>query len=43
MQSEEDQKAISLLQEAYDKVNVKVGLYKRQLTETVSSSQSYLI
>jgi len=36
MQCEEDQKAISLLQEAYDKVNVKVSLYKRQLQETVS-------
>jgi hypothetical protein len=36
MQSEEDQKAISLLQEAYDKVNAKVVLYKRQLQETVS-------
>lgn len=37
VQCEEDQKNISLLQEALDKSTVKVNLFKRQLAEQVTS------
>ena len=33
IQSEEDQKNITLLQDALDKVNQKINMYKRQLQE----------
>jgi hypothetical protein len=36
IQSEEDQKNISLLQESLDKINQRVSIYKRQLQEQVS-------
>uniref|UniRef100_A0A1B6KTP5 Paramyosin n=1 Tax=Graphocephala atropunctata TaxID=36148 RepID=A0A1B6KTP5_9HEMI len=39
IQSEEDNKNISLLQETLDKVNQKVNIYKRQLQETEGMSQ----
>lgn len=39
LQNEEDSKTIALLQDAYDKVNTKVTLYKRQLQETEGMSQ----
>lgn len=35
IQSEEDHKNVQLLQEALDKVNQKVNIYKRQLQEQV--------
>lgn len=35
IQSEEDQKNVSLLQEMLDKVTQKVNIYKRQLNEQV--------
>lgn len=43
IQCEEDQKNIALLQETLDKVNSKVGIYKRQLQEQVCSSESFVI
>lgn len=36
VQCEEDQKNVILLQEALEKTNAKVNLYKRQLTEQVN-------
>lgn len=39
IQSEEDQKNISLLQESLDKINQRVSIYKRQLQEQVSWSK----
>ena len=36
IQSEEDQKNVSLLQESLDKINQRVSIYKRQLQEQVS-------
>lgn len=36
VQTEEDHKNLTLLQEACDKLNEKVKVYKRQLAETVS-------
>lgn len=39
IQSEEDQKNVSLLQESLDKVNQRVSIYKRQLQEQVSWSK----
>jgi len=36
IQNEEDHKNVTLLQEAVDKLNQKVNLYKRQLQEQVS-------
>lgn len=38
VQTEEDHKNLTLLQEACDKLNEKVKVYKRQLAETVSIS-----
>lgn len=38
IQSEEDQKNVSLLQESLDKVSQRVSIYKRQLQEQVSWS-----
>jgi Tfp pilus assembly protein PilO len=38
IQSEEDQKNISLLQESLDKISQRVSIYKRQLQEQVSWS-----
>lgn len=38
IQSEEDQKNVSLLQESLDKLNQRVSIYKRQLQEQVSWS-----
>lgn len=39
IQSEEDQKNVSLLQESLDKLNQRVSIYKRQLQEQVSWSK----
>ncbi|KAJ4432247.1 hypothetical protein ANN_20863 [Periplaneta americana] len=39
IQSEEDQKNISLLQESLDKINQRVSIYKRQLQEQEGMSQ----
>ena len=36
IQNEEDHKNVQLLQEALDKTNQKVNLYKRQIQEQVS-------
>lgn len=38
IQSEEDHKNVQLLQEALDKVNQKVNIYKRQLQEQVHTN-----
>lgn len=43
IQSEEDHKNVQLLQEALDKVNQKVNIYKRQLQEQVCDNISQLI
>jgi len=40
IQVEEDQKSISLLNEAFDKVSHKANIYKRQLQEQESLSQT---
>lgn len=41
IQSEEDHKNVQLLQEALDKVNQKVNIYKRQLQEQVRDNYHY--
>lgn len=42
LQSEEDHKNVALLQEACDKLNEKVKVYKRQLQEQEGQSQQNL-
>jgi len=42
LQSEEDHKNVALLQEACDKLNEKVKVYKRQLQEQEGQSQQSL-
>lgn len=43
IQSEEDHKNVQLLQEALDKVNQKVNIYKRQLQEQVWNCQIHIV
>lgn len=42
VQSEEDHKAVGILQDSVDKLTEKVKLYKRQLVETEGSTQTNL-